>query len=183
MVRVIGGEARGRKLILPGRGAVRPTSDFVREALFNILGPQDGCLWLDIFAGTGAVGLEALSRGAAKAFFIENSRSCCEAVRANALKCGFEERVEILEMTAAQGLQTLGRRGLHFDRIFADPPYDKGLADPTIIGIEQAGILAGGAMAVIQHSTREPLNVDLNKWELSDKRIYGDTVITILTRI
>ena len=183
MVRVIGGEARGRKLVLPGRGAVRPTSDFVREALFNILGPQDGRLWLDIFAGTGAVGLEALSRGAAKAFFIENSRSCCEAIRANALKCGFEGRVEILETTAAQGLQALGRRGLRFDMIFADPPYDKALADPAIVGIAQAGILAEGAAAVIQHSARELFNVDLGKWELSDRRIYGDTVITILTRI
>ena len=67
--------------------------------------------------------------------------------------------------------------------IFADPPYDKGLADPAIIGIEQAGIVTGGAMAVMQHSTRELFNVDLGKWELSDKRIYGDTVITILTRI
>src|SRR5512137_41831 len=150
MVRVIGGEARGRKLVLPAKGAVRPTSDFVREALFNILGPQDGRLWLDIFAGTGAVGIEALSRGAAKAFFIENSRACCEAIRANALKCGFEEKVEVLEMTAAQGLQALGRRGLRFDVIFADPPYDAALVDQAVAGVEQAGILAEGAVAVIQ---------------------------------
>lgn len=182
MLRVIGGKARGRRLALPGKGEIRPTSDFVREALFNILGPQDGKDWLDVYAGTGAVALEALSRGAERASFIENSRACCEAIRANIEKCGFSQAAEVLEMTAEQGLKLLAGRGRKFEVIFADPPYGKGLAGalPGIVG--EAGICAATGMLVIQHSLRERLDVDPGAWSVSDVRKYGDTEITILIR-
>jgi len=182
MVRVIGGEARGRRLALPKKGEIRPTSDLVREALFNILGPQDGKSWLDIYAGTGAVAIEALSRGAARAVFIESSRSCSEALRANIEKCGFSQKAEILEMTAEQGLRTLSGRGKKFEVIFADPPYSKGLAATLPNVIHESGITIEGGMLVIQHSVREGLEVDSESWNVSDSRKYGDTEITILIR-
>lgn len=182
MVRVIGGEARGRRLALPKKGEIRPTSDFVREALFNILGPQDGKSWLDIYAGTGAVGLEALSRGAARAVFIESSRSCCEALKTNIEKCGFSQKAEVLEMTAEQGLKLLAGRGRKFDVIFADPPYSKGLAGAVPGIVEESGISLTGGMLIIQHSSRERLEIDCGAWNASDARKYGDTEITILIR-
>ncbi len=180
MVRVIGGAAKGRRLALPKKGEVRPTSDFVREALFNILGPQDGKSWLDVYAGTGAVGLEALSRGAEKAVFIESSRSCCEALKANIEKCGFSQKAEVLEMTAEQGIRLLAGRGRKFEVIFADPPYSKGLAGAMPGNIEKSGISAAGGMLVVQHSLREGLEIDSGAWNVSDNRKYGDTEITIL---
>lgn len=183
MVRIIGGIAKGRRLALPKKGEIRPTSDFVREALFNILGPQDGNSWLDIYAGTGAVALEALSRGAASAVFIESSRSCCEALRTNIEKCGFSQKAEVLEMTAEQGIKLLSGRGQKFDVIFADPPYSKGLAGTMPGIIEKSGISAPGGMLVIQHSLREGLEIDSGTWNVSDSRKYGDTEITTLTRI
>ncbi len=182
MVRIIGGEAKGRRLALPKKGEIRPTSDFVREALFNILGRQDGKSWLDIYAGTGAVGLEALSRGAGTAVFIENGKSCCEAIRANIEKCGFGPRAEVLEMTAEQGLRLLSGRGRRFDVIFADPPYSMGLAGAMPGLIERTGISAAGGMLVIQHSLREDLEFDSGAWNAVDNRKYGDTGINILIR-
>jgi 16S rRNA (guanine(966)-N(2))-methyltransferase RsmD len=182
MLRIIGGKARGRRLALPVKGEIRPTSDFVREALFNILGRQDGNAWLDVYAGTGAVALEALSRGAARAVFIESSRACCEAIRANIEKCGFSQAAEVLEMTAEQGIRLLAGRGRKFEIVFADPPYGKGLAAalPGIVG--EAGISSAAGMLVIQHSLREKLDVDPGAWIISDVRKYGDTEISILIR-
>ncbi len=182
MVRVIGGKARGRRLALPKKGEIRPTSDFVREALFNILGPQDGKTWLDVYAGTGAVALEALSRGADRAVFIESSRSCCEALRANIEKCGFSRKAEVLEMTAEQGIRLLAARGQSFDVIFSDPPYSKGLAGAMPGIILKSGLISAGGMLIIQHSLREGLEIDSGAWNVSDNRKYGDTEITILIR-
>lgn len=182
MVRIIGGKAKGRRLALPQKGEIRPTSDFVREALFNILGPQEGNSWLDIYAGTGAVGLEALSRGADKAVFIESSRPCCEVLRANVEKCGFAPRVEVLAMTAEQGITLLERRGQKFDVIFADPPYGRGLAGAMPGIVAESGIAAEDGMLVIQHSPREKLEIDAIVWDVAGNRIYGDTEITILNR-
>jgi 16S rRNA (guanine(966)-N(2))-methyltransferase RsmD len=183
MVRVFGGAAKGRRLALPKNGDIRPTSDFVREALFNILGPQDGNSWLDIYAGTGAVGLEDLSRGADRAVFIESSRSCCEAIRVNIEECGLSQKSEVLEMTAEQGIRLLSGRGQKFEIIFADPPYSKGLAGTMPGIIEKSGISAPGGMLVVQHSLREGLEIDSGTWNVSDSRKYGDTEITTLTRI
>ncbi len=89
MVRIIGGESKGRKLAIPKHGRIRPTSDLVKEALFNILPDQEGNCWLDLYAGTGAVALEAVSRGARCAVVVENSRSCIDIIKANVQKCGF----------------------------------------------------------------------------------------------
>lgn len=181
MVRVIGGEARGRRLALPGKCEVRPTADFVREALFNILGPQDGKIWADLYAGTGAVGIEALSRGAAKSVFVESNRSCCEAIRANLAKCGFVQRAEIIEKPAGLAIKVLGNRGEVFDVIFADPPYNKGLVASTLDGIVESGMGSEGSEIIIQHSVKEPVRLESSLWIVSDQRIYGDTEITIIT--
>lgn len=182
MVRVIGGAAKGRRLALPKKGEIRPTSDFVREALFNILGPQDGNTWLDVYAGTGAVALEALSRGANRAVFIEDSKSCCEALRSNIEKCGFSQKAEVLERTAEQGIRLLAGRGQKFNVIFADPPYSKGLAAaiPGIIG--KSEIAAADGLLIIQHSLKESLEIDSGFWNACDNRKYGDTELTILIR-
>lgn len=182
MVRIIGGKARGKRLALPKKGEIRPTSDFVREALFNILGPQDGKAWLDIYAGTGAVAIEALSRGADRAVFIESGKSCCEALRANIEKCGFSQKAEVLEMTAERGVSLLAERRQMFDVVFADPPYGEELATTFPGMLEKLGITATGGMLIIQHSLREGLDIGSGFWDVADSRKYGDTELTMLIR-
>src|SRR5438034_1147964 len=122
-MRVIGGIHRGRRLGTVGGLAVRPTSDRLRETLFNILTPQiQGSRFLDICAGSGAVGIEALSRGASKVTFIERSRQACAVIEANLASLGITDAT-IIKHDAAASLKKLAREGAEFDVVFFDPPY------------------------------------------------------------
>ncbi|MBE3573664.1 MAG: 16S rRNA (guanine(966)-N(2))-methyltransferase RsmD, partial [Moorella humiferrea] len=122
MLRIIAGQARGQRLRTPKGSGTRPTSERVREALFNILGPRViEALFLDLFAGSGAVGLEALSRGAKEAFFIEHDRRALSCLKANLQATGFNDRAHILAMDVRRALAELRRRDLVFDLIFVDP--------------------------------------------------------------
>jgi 16S rRNA (guanine966-N2)-methyltransferase len=174
-VRVVAGRYGGRRLVAPAGAATRPTSDRVREALFSVLGAsvQDARV-LDLFAGSGALGIEALSRGAAEAVFVDRAQPAIVAVRANLDALGIAAGVR--RMQARTALRAAAARGEAYDLVFLDPPYRR----PAQLGRELSealpAVLAPGARVVIESDRREPLALEL---PLSDERRYGDTVIRI----
>jgi N6-adenine-specific methylase len=132
-MRIIGGRAKGRRIFTPKGRRIRPTSDMVKESLFNILPSIKGKLFLDLFAGTGNVGLEALSRGAAMAVFVERNPHLAEVINKNLAICGFDENYEIISATVEKGIKLLSKGRKRFDIIFADPPYEKGIVKKFFI--------------------------------------------------
>src|SRR5262245_38258932 len=132
-MRIISGELRGRRLKAPPGLATRPTSDRLREALFNILGGDvAGSRFLDVFAGSGAVGLEAYSRGADSVGFVEHSRRALALLEENVEHCGASEGVRIVARDALSALRSLATKGEEFDIVFVDPPYEADLYAPTL---------------------------------------------------
>jgi 16S rRNA (guanine966-N2)-methyltransferase len=174
-MRVIAGLYGGRALKAPPGAATRPTSDRVREALFSILGAavQDARV-LDLFAGSGALGLEALSRGARSATFVDDAPAAIKAIRANVDALGAD--AEIRRADALRFLGGASASGAQYDLLFLDPPYR--LADRLSSRLSEAlpAVLAPGAVAVAESDRRAPLALDL---PLHDERRYGDTLIRI----
>ncbi|MBW2595546.1 MAG: 16S rRNA (guanine(966)-N(2))-methyltransferase RsmD [Deltaproteobacteria bacterium] len=179
-MRITGGRARGRKIYAPKSDKIRVTSDMVRESLFDILPSMEGALFLDIFAGTGSVGIEALSRGSAGVVFIEKEPLHARTLEKNLKLCGFEELGEVIVASAEKGIHVLSGRRRRFDVVFADPPYDRGLAAPTSWGLlGKSGLISGEGTLVVEHSFRENI-ADSDEFVLTDQRRYGDTVISFL---
>jgi len=179
-LRVISGKLKGKKLYSLKGLDLRPTSDRVKEAIFDIL--QDcfrGQYVLDLFAGTGALGIEALSRGARKAVFIEESRHSLVALRRNIEECRLKEEVEILPREVQVGIRILQGRGESFQLIFLDPPYGKGLAGITLRSLAQSSIVAPGALIVAEHSLTESLD-SITSFQMLDERKYGRTRVSFL---
>jgi 16S rRNA (guanine966-N2)-methyltransferase len=174
-VRVVAGLYGGRRLIAPPGDATRPTSDRVREALFSVLGPAvAGARVLDLFAGSGALGIEALSRGAATAVFVDRAPAAIKAVRTNLAAIGIEADVRRLEARAA--LRAASARAEAYDLVFLDPPYRRAAALGLKLSEALPAVLAPGARVVSESDRREPLELTL---ALTDERRYGDTVIRI----
>jgi 16S rRNA (guanine966-N2)-methyltransferase len=177
-VRFTGGEARGRSIRGPRGPGIRPTSDRVREALFDVLATRvSGASFLDVFAGTGAVGLEALSRGASRAVFLERDRGALRLIRENLRLGPWEEAVEILPGDALHSLAALRRRGERFSVIFLDPPYDH----PRIQTLLEAAspLLGGDGLLVIEHRSSGPLPVPQTpRLVLGRSYRHGDTRLT-----
>jgi 16S rRNA (guanine966-N2)-methyltransferase len=183
-LRIIGGAHRGRRLVAPVGEAVRPTSDRAREALFNILShgrfaasglPFAGRPVLDGFAGTGAVGLEALSRGASAAVFIENRRDALAALRRNVASLGEEDRAHIVAADATRP----PRAAMLCAVAFLDPPYRSGLAAPALSALAEAGWLAPEALAAVEIAAREDLPVP-DGFAAVDERVYGAARLVFL---
>ena len=182
-MRISGGEARGRRIGFPRGRRIRPTAERVKESLFAILPPVKDRSFLDLFAGSGCVGMEALSRGARFAAFVEKDARLTEAIRANLILLGFSGRTEVLTADAQRGLGRLAGRGEGFDILFADPPYDEGYLSETLRWLEKEDILAEGGIIVIQHSVREAFDPSIPRiLELADQRRYGDTVLSFLIK-
>ncbi len=180
-MRIIGGEARGRRIHLPRGGRIRPTADRVKESLFDILHPVEGARFLDIFAGCGNCGLEALSRGACRAVFIEKEPRLVEAIRENLRLLGFEGRAEVIAADAERGVGRLAKKAERFDILFADPPYDEGFLAEIMKWLEKANLLAVNGIIVLQHSVREPLEGScVQAMAVADQRRYGDTMLSFL---
>jgi 16S rRNA (guanine(966)-N(2))-methyltransferase RsmD len=172
---VIAGRWGGRRLHAPAGAATRPTADRVREALFAILGERvDGARVLDLFAGSGALGIEALSRGAAEATFVDSAPAALKAVRANLAALGAE--AEVRRADARVFLRAASRAGRHYDLVFLDPPYR--LAERLARELSETlpAVLAPGGLAISESDRRSPLDLDLTP---TDERRYGDTVIRI----
>ncbi len=178
-MRVTGGCARGRKIYAPKSDKIRVTSDRIRESLFDILPSMEGTLFLDIYAGTGSVGIEALSRGSSGAVFIEREPLHAGVLEKNLRLCGFEESCEVVTTSAERGIRLLSGRKQRFDVVFADPPYDRGLA-VDLLGLPGVSdLVAAGGVLVIEHSFREDVTVS-DMFVPADQRRYGDTVLSFL---
>ncbi len=180
-MRVIAGKAKGRPVLFPAKSKDRPTADRIKEALFNILSPLDGKIFLDICAGSGNIGIEALSRGAIHAAFIEKESILVEHIRRNLAHCGFTGQYEILAMDMKRAILQLQKKEAHFDVIFADPPYETGLVHEICQALAKGKLFTKEGILVIQHSVREePEWQREERFQLVDQRKYGDTRLTFL---
>jgi len=184
-MRIVGGVHKGRALAGPKSRAIRPTTDRTREALFNVLahgdfGPWelDGARVLDLFAGTGALGLEALSRGARFALFIEEAAEARGLIRTNIEILGLTGVAKLYRRDAAKLGERPASAGPAFDLLFADPPYGKGLAERALASARDGGWLAPAALCVIEEAAASPLVLPDGFADL-DRRRYGDTEIVI----
>ena len=178
-LRLTGGQLGGRRLRAP-RSGVRPTSDRVRESLFARLGDLEGAAVLDLFAGTGALGFEALSRGAASLVCVERSRGTLAVLRANVVSLGVESSTQVLAGDAIAAVRRLGGAGEQFDLVLVDPPYASGAAGGVLEALVEAGVLAPGAVVVLERSRSHSLPVVAGLGQLDERR-YGDTLITRFT--
>ncbi len=181
-MRIVAGTAKGRALAGPKPTSkhIRPTADRVRETLFNVLGQWlEGQSVLDLYAGTGALGLESLSRGAKKAVLVDSDREALALCRTNTDTLGFGERVEILAQPVERALETLGRRGDRFSLIFADPPYAARVVETVLEGVARSGVLEPGGSVVIEHDKREPAPESHAGFERVDQRRFGDTLVSL----
>jgi 16S rRNA (guanine966-N2)-methyltransferase len=182
-MRIIGGKARGRPIRLPAGCRIRPTSDRLKESLFNILHPVEGAYFLDIYAGCGNIGLEALSRGACGSVFVEKDLRLVEAIRENLRLLRFEGQGEVIAAGMEQGLRRLEKRGERFDILFADPPYDEDFLPEILRCLEGAELLAEKGVIVLQHSVREDPKESLTQTlVMTDQRRYGDTLLSFLKK-
>ena len=172
-VRIISGSLGGRRLRAPRGAATRPTADKVRQALFNILGDVSGARVLDLYAGTGALALESLSRGAASAVLVDKAAEPVRCIEENARDLGVVDQVRVIRADAAAALARL--RDERFDLVFADPPYD---LDPAAVLDALPPLRAPGARVIVEHDRRHPPGVT-ETLALADLRRYGDTSISI----
>lgn len=179
-LRIIAGELRGRRLAaVPGLGT-RPTAERTRESIFSILGDTvRGAQVLDLFAGTGAYGIEALSRGAAAAVFVDIGRPALNVLNANLAACRLDARARVIRWDAGRNLNCLRRLGALFQLVFLDPPYHAELVAPALRHLEGARCLAPGARIVVEHADDEPV-VAAAAFALRDQRRYGRTRISFL---
>jgi 16S rRNA (guanine966-N2)-methyltransferase len=175
-MRVIAGTHRGRRLAAPPGIDTRPTSDRVRESLFAILGRLDGERVLDLFAGSGALGIEALSRGAGSVLFCDVSRPAVDAIRSNLHALGME--AEVVCDDARRVLRNAHARGAAYDLVFLDPPYREAAQWATDLSALVPAVLASDGRVVSESDRRAPLQIEL---PLADERRYGDTLIRIHT--
>ncbi len=158
---------------------MRPTTDRVREAVFAILGNDvEGSVVLDLFAGTGALAIESLSRGAAGAVLVESSPAALSALRANLAALEAEEAV-CLPLDYREAVRKLSAKGRTFDLVFLDPPYGKGLVGMSAGLLSRAGVLAPGAVVVAERASRDPEDALPAGWRERADRRYGDTRITL----
>jgi 16S rRNA (guanine966-N2)-methyltransferase len=180
-LRIIAGALKGRRLLsVPGL-ETRPTADRIREAIFNILGSSlNGAQVLDLFAGTGAIGIEALSRGAAFGVFVENNRKALEAIHRNIETCGLAGRTRVIRWDAARDLSCLAAAGRKFDWVYMDPPYATRLIQPALTHLTQARCLENDACIVVEQDARSEPAGPAPPYHLQDRRRYGKTVVSFL---
>lgn len=181
-MRVIAGSAKKTSLKMPGSGRVRPTADRVKEALFNILGPMvmDAEL-VDLYAGSGALGIEALSRGGFYCYFIERDRAVSGTLRENLHRTKLQDQAEVIVADALKGLKMLARRGAVFDIIFADPPYSRGREAILLENISSLQVLKRGGVVVVE-SQKDRLLPDSVALLLQVRaETYGDTRLSFFT--
>ncbi len=182
-MKVIGGTARGRKLKVPKGLTVRPTAARVKESLFNIL-PHDfsGLRVLDLYAGSGNVSIEALSRGAVEAVLVDESARSAAVIRENLTRLELIQRAQVWIVPVARALRKLDKAGEKFDLIFLDPPYERGLVKTTLEAIGQGVLLNPAAIVVVEHSGREAVKPSYGALILNDQRRYGDTLLSFFDR-
>lgn len=178
-MRVIAGRARGRKLEVPDGKNTRPTPDRVREALFSILAIDfTGLRVLDLFAGSGALGIEALSRGADEALFVESHRTAVLCLRRNLGEFSLQSRV--VAAPVAPTLRDLGRQKESFSLVFLDPPYALELGTETLRALKALGLVRPGGIIVCEHASRLKRPVVPEGWQILRARTFGEVSLLII---
>ncbi len=180
-MRIVAGTHRGRRLAAPPGRATRPTPDRVREALFALIGPVEGAAVLDLFAGSGALGLEALSRGAATATFVDRSPRAVAAIRANVRSLGLEDRARVVGRDWRAALAAERAAGRRFGLCLCDPPYSLLPRIAGSIGAALAPLMTPGGTVVIEHPSAGP-DPEPRGLEIASRidRTYGDTALSVL---
>ena len=181
-LRIISGSLKGKKLHTVRGMKVRPTADRLRESVFNILAsrPQNAIV-LDLFAGTGALGIEALSRGAEYAVFIDSSREALAVITRNIEASALGDRAKIIKWDIARNLDCIKSFNPAFNLVFIDPPYNRNQINSSLINLFKSGSLAAGACVVLEQAAAEPLKVDPEAFAIDDQRKYGKTLVSFLS--
>jgi len=175
-MRVIGGKYKGRKLATPKNDKIRPTSDRVKESIFNIIADKiASSIVIDAYSGSGALGIEALSRGASKVYFIDKDFKAIELIKKNLE--GIEGERKIIKATTATAFSALAGDGVKADLIFLDPPYYAGVYANTIRDIAKSNLLASGGLVIVEQSAQKCNNYSFEGLRLTRQKKYGDTVI------
>jgi 16S rRNA (guanine966-N2)-methyltransferase len=177
-MRLTGGLDRGRRLRAPRGAGTRPTGAKVREAIFNILGPPPEEPILDLYAGTGALGLESLSRGATGACFVERDPRALAALHRNLRDLGVAGRARVLGHDVQAGLRLLAGEAGRFGWVFLDPPYAAGQVERVLDLLAGSNLLASGAVVVVEHDKRHVPPETVGGLHLTDRRFYGDTGVS-----
>lgn len=179
-MRIIAGERKGQPLkAVPGMNT-RPTTDKVKEAIFNMIGPYfSGGICLDLYAGSGALGLEALSRGVERAIFIDHDKKAIETIRKNIEACRFESRTEVYRNQAKRALKALFKRKLTFTYVFLDPPYARQQLVSDIEELDRLSLLAFGSVIVCEHGRDDELPRTIGRVIKIRQETYGETKIAI----
>lgn len=186
-MRVIAGTAKGTKLVTLKGALIRPTLDRVKESFFNKVGQTlDGLVFLDLFAGTGSMGVEALSRGAKKVVFVESSPNAHPIIYGNLKKCRFfpdkdEEQGKdwiLLKSDAFHALRILGDRAYRFDLVYVDPPFKEDLYEECLLALSASGLLEESAMVVVEHYHKNVLRENYGKLALTSEKRLGDSCLS-----
>jgi len=180
-LRIIAGDLKGRKLRSVHGSKTRPTANRTREAIFNMLASQiPGARVLDLFAGTGALGIEALSRKADAAVFIDNGQDSISVLQSNLESLTLERQTTVIRWNPVKNLNCLKSLSIAFDLVFMDPPYLKNMIEPTLRNLHISQSLVSGTRVIVEHSHREPVLAGQLPFEIADQRKYGKTLVTIL---
>lgn len=178
-MRIIAGTHKGRAIVSPkGQDITRPALAKVREAIFSSIGSVENFNVIDVFAGTGSLGFEALSRGASKAYFIENHPTIIRCIISSIENLQFGERARVIKRRLPEGLKTL-KFSETFDLVFCDPPYDKNLVNVTLNALIDQGVITADTLTIVEHSPREAVTVE--RLSLTKQRQYGQTFISYLS--
>lgn len=179
-LRIIAGDLKGRKLQSVRGSKTRPTANRTREAIFNILSSRvHGSRVLDLFAGTGAFGIEALSRKAREAVFVDNDPHVLTVLRSNVRTLALEQQSTIIRWDPSKNLNCLMSMPAGFDLVFMDPPYNQNMIAPGLGNLHNSGSLAAGALIVAEHGRREALTSIPMPYQTVDQRKYGKSLVTI----
>lgn len=182
VMRIITGSAKGAKLKAPRGLDTRPTADRVKESVFNILGSRvEAAQVLDLFAGTGNLGLEALSRGALRAVFIDRSAASVAVIKENALHTRLISQTSIIKSDVGQTLDRLERSGQIFTLVFCDPPYNRGLVQATLTQLATGRLLAENSIIVVEHSQHEAILTEWTGFPVTRTECYGETRVSFLS--
>lgn len=182
-MRVISGSAKGRPLkAVPGM-RTRPTTDKVKEAIFSMIGPYfTGGKVLDLFAGTGGLAIEALSRGMDRAVLIDREPKAVETIRSNVQQAGMSEQVEIYRNDATRALAVMAKRGLKFDLVFLDPPYKLKNMDEIILTMEDQQLLEESAVVIIEHDADCTYDTEIGTFHCTRRAEYGEVAVSVYRR-
>lgn len=182
-LRIISGSKRGFKLKRPKTSSIRPTQDRVKESLFNILGYIDDSIVLDLFAGSGAIGIEFLSRGAKRCYFVDVLGESIKVIKKNLYNTELMDKAFIFKQDAFDVIKKFSKKGLEFDYIYIDPPYSKSLEYKILKILCDVDIIKEDGIIIVEHSRKNSLEDNIMFLQKIDSRNYGDKSLTFYKKV